>query len=47
LGTWLGVVPTMWIAAIGCLGSAVFVVAGPFWGIRELPGAVDETDHSA
>jgi hypothetical protein len=38
LGTWLGVVPTMWIGAIGQLVSAAFVVFGPFWTMRELPG---------
>lgn len=37
LGTWLGVVPTMWIGAIGQLASAAFVVFGPFWTMRELP----------
>lgn len=39
LGTWLGVVPTMWIGAIGQLLSAAFVVFGPFWTMRELPDA--------
>ena len=39
LGTWLGVVPTMWIGAIGQLASAAFVVFAPFWGMRELPDA--------
>lgn len=39
LGTWLGVVPTMWIGAIGCLASALPVVAGPFWRTRDLPAA--------
>jgi len=39
LGTWLGVVPTMWIGAIGQLTSALFVVIGPFWAMRELPQA--------
>lgn len=37
LGTWLGVVPTMWIGAIGQLLSAGFVVFAPFWRMRELP----------
>lgn len=37
LGTWLGVIPTMWIGAIGQLASATFVVFAPFWGMRELP----------
>lgn len=39
LGTWLGIVPTMWIGAIGQLLSALFVVAGPFWAMRDLPAA--------
>ena len=37
LGTWLGVVPTMWTGAIGQLFSAAFVVFAPFWTMRELP----------
>ncbi|HYJ50937.1 MAG TPA: MFS transporter, partial [Microbacterium sp.] len=39
LGTWLGVVATMWIGAIGQLFSALFVVTGPFWRMRDLPDA--------
>ncbi len=39
LGTWLGVVPTMWIGAIGQLLSAGFVVFAPFWTMRALPDA--------
>ncbi len=39
LGTWLGVVPTMWIGAIGQLLSVLFVVTGPFWSMRDLPDA--------
>ena len=39
LGTWLGVVPTMWIGAVGQVVSALFVVIGPFWALRELPDA--------
>jgi MFS family permease len=41
LGTWLGIVPTMWIGAIGQLASALFVVIGPFWALRNLPAATD------
>jgi MFS family permease len=37
LGAWLGVVPVMWIGAIGQLFSAGFVVFAPFWTMRELP----------
>ncbi|MDL9979519.1 MFS transporter [Microbacterium sp. ASV49] len=44
LGTWLGIVPTMWIGAIGQLASALFVVIGPFWLMRTLPGAAEEAD---
>jgi MFS family permease len=39
IGAWLGVVPTMWIGAILGLASALFVVLGPFWRLRELPDA--------
>ncbi len=39
LGTWLGVVPTMWIGAIGQVLSALFVIVGPFWALRALPDA--------
>jgi hypothetical protein len=45
LGTWLGVVPTMWIGAIGGLASALFVVIGPFWTMGALPDV--HTDDSA
>lgn len=37
LGTWLGAPTTMWIAAVGALASALFVITGPFWRMRELP----------
>src|SRR5690606_17667554 len=47
LGAWLGVVPTMWIGAIGGLVSAAFVVFGPFWAMRELPAALEEADADA
>ena len=39
LGTWIGVVPTLWIAAVGELLAGLFVITGPFWGMRELPEA--------
>ena len=39
LGTWLGVVPTMWIGAVGQLLAGLCVVIGPFWTMRELPDA--------
>ncbi|MDE0546489.1 MFS transporter [Microbacterium sp. C7(2022)] len=39
LGTWIGVVPTLWIAAAGELLACLFVVIGPFWAMRELPDA--------
>ncbi|WP_349425563.1 MFS transporter [Microbacterium sp. LWS13-1.2] len=42
LGTWIGTVPTLWIAASGELLACLFVVIGPFWGMRELPDAHEE-----
>ncbi|WP_231955726.1 MFS transporter [Occultella aeris] len=39
LGTWVGVVATMWIGAAGQLLSALCVVIGPFWTMRQLPDA--------
>ncbi|WP_457099583.1 MFS transporter [Microbacterium sp. P5_E9] len=39
LGTWIGVVPTLWIAAVGELLAGLFVITGPFWSMRELPEA--------
>jgi MFS family permease len=39
LGAWLGVTATMWIGAVLGLASALFVVIGPFWRMRELPQA--------
>ncbi|WP_223172050.1 hypothetical protein [Microbacterium sp. NIBRBAC000506063] len=47
LGTWLGVVPTMWIGALGGLLAAAFVVIGPFWGMRDLPDVHAESDAAA
>jgi MFS family permease len=45
LGTWIGVVPTLWFAAIGQLMACLFVVTGPFWSMRELPDA--HAEHTA
>ncbi|KAF2420859.1 MFS transporter [Microbacterium sp. B35-30] len=44
LGTWIGTVPTLWIAASGELLACLFVVIGPFWSMRELPDAHE--DHA-
>ncbi len=38
-GTVFGTVPALWIAAIGSLLSALPVVLGPFWRLRDLPRA--------
>lgn len=37
LAAWIGVVPTMWIGAIGGLASAGFVMTRLFWSNRDLP----------
>ncbi len=39
LGTWIGVVPTLWIAAGLELLAGLFVIIGPFWSMRDLPDA--------
>lgn len=45
LGTWIGTVPTLWIAAAGQLLACLFVAIGPFWRMRELPDA--HAEHTA
>jgi MFS family permease len=47
LGTWIGTVPTLWIAATGELLACLFVVIGPFWGMRDLPDATEEAPSGA
>ncbi|MDW4574089.1 MFS transporter [Microbacterium sp. M3] len=47
LGTWIGTVPTLWIAAFGELFACLFVVIGPFWRMRELPDAHQTHDPAA
>lgn len=44
LGTWIGVVPTLWIAAVLELFAGLFVIIGPFWAMRDLPDAPAEPD---
>ncbi|MBW9095720.1 MFS transporter [Microbacterium jejuense] len=44
LGTWIGTVPTIWIAAVGELLAGLFVIIGPFWTMRDLPDA--HADHA-
>lgn len=39
LGTWIGVVPTLWIAAAFAMFAGLFVIIGPFWSMRDLPDA--------
>lgn len=53
LGTWIGVLPTLWIAAAGQVLAAAWVVTSPLIGMRELPddaaggSAPDEDTMSA
>jgi MFS family permease len=44
IGTWIGVVPALWIGAFGQLFSCLFVVIGPFWTMHDLPDA--HADHA-
>jgi MFS family permease len=41
LGTWLGTVPAIWVGVVGGAFSALPVVIGPFWRMRELPQAAE------
>jgi MFS family permease len=41
LGTWIGVVPTLWVAAGGALLAAVPVVFSPLVTMRDLPAEYD------
>jgi MFS family permease len=43
LGTWLGVLPTLWIAVAGQLLAVLPVVVSPLLGMRDLPDHLDET----
>jgi MFS family permease len=43
LGSWLGVVPTLWIAVAGQALAAVWVVTSPLIGMRDLPDRLDAT----
>lgn len=47
LGTWLGVIPTMWIGAAGQLLAGAFVAVGPFWALRELPAPPSDEEEPA
>ena len=47
LGSWLGIVPTLWIAAGGQLLAALPVTLSPLFGMRELPDELDETTPAA
>lgn len=47
LGTWIGVVPTLWIAAGLELLAGLFVIVGPFWSMRDLPDAVPDEPSPA
>jgi hypothetical protein len=46
LGSWLGIVPTLWIAAAGNLLAALPVVLSPLLRMRDLPDELDATTSS-
>jgi MFS family permease len=43
LGTWFGVVPTLWIATFGALLASLWTVVSPLIGMRDLPDELDAT----
>lgn len=47
LGTWIGVVPTLWIGAVGSALSALPLVFSSFWRMRELPASAHHHGDAA
>jgi MFS family permease len=47
LGSWLGVVPALWIAVAGQVLAALPVALSPLMGMRELPDRSDATEPTA
>ena len=47
LGTHLGVVPTLWVAAAGMAAASIPVAASPLMGMRTLPGPAPAPDAGA
>lgn len=45
LGSWLGIVPTLWIALIGSVAGMVWVVLSPLRTMRDLPTEPVEAHH--
>jgi hypothetical protein len=43
LGEWLGVLPTLWIAAAGGVAGCLPVLLGPLLTMRDLPDELDAT----
>jgi predicted MFS family arabinose efflux permease len=41
LGAWIGLRPTLWIAAAGGLCSVLWLIGSPLPGLRELPEQED------
>jgi len=41
LGAWIGLRPTLWIAAVGGLTGVLFAFASPLPRLRELPDTVE------
>ncbi|MCX7521079.1 MFS transporter [Microbacterium sp. STN6] len=47
LGSTIGVVPTLWIGAVGSVLGCAFTVFSPLLGMRRLPGRAAEDDGAA
>ena len=39
LGAWIGLRPTLWIASVGAILGALWLLPSPVPGLRELPEA--------
>ncbi|WP_394621723.1 MFS transporter [Lentzea sp. JNUCC 0626] len=45
LGTWIGVVPTLWVSLVGSVGGMVWLLVSPLRTMRDLPTASSVEAH--
>jgi hypothetical protein len=45
LGSWIGIVPTLWVSLIGSVAGVVFVLLSPLRTMRDLPAVTSVEAH--